>query len=381
VAVEDLRAALAERYPRVALSHEWLTIPGGSEKVVLAILDLVPHAELFTTVYDPVQWPALAGPRVRPTWLDRIPGARTRYPRLLPLMDAAFRRFDLSGFDLVVSSNHAPAKNVRAPAGVPHVCYCHTPMRYAWDPDFLDGERVDPVQRLAFRALLPSLRRADRRGAAGVGTFAANSTFVAGRIRQAYGRDDAHVVHPPVEVGRFAANARDASATDEDAPYLFFGRVVPYKRADVAVQACLALGRRLIVAGGGRDLERVRALAAGRPEIEVRGRVDDAEVPALLARSRALLFPGIEDFGIVPVEAQAAGLPVVGLGVGGLRDSVLDGETGVLYDDPSPAGLAAAIERFEALSLDDGRLRAHAAGFAPDRFAERFGRLLLGAGA
>jgi glycosyltransferase involved in cell wall biosynthesis len=375
--VQNLRAALAQRYPRVALSHEWLSTPGGSEKVVLAILDLVPHAELFTTVYDREQWPELAGHGVHPTWLDRIPGARTNYPRLLPLMDAAFRRFDLSGYDLVVSSNHASAKNVRAPQGVPHVCYCHTPMRYAWDPDFLEGERVDAVQRTVFRALLPSLRRADRRGAAGVGTFAANSTFVAARIREAYGRDDAHVVHPPVDVAQFGADERSPAAAGEHAPYLFFGRVVPYKRADVAVRACLALGRPLIVAGTGRDLDRVRALAAGRPEIEIRGHVDDAEVAELFARSRALLFPGIEDFGIVPVEAQAAGLPVVGFGVGGLRDSVLDGETGVLYDDPSPAGLAAAIERFEALSLDDLRARRHAAAFAPERFAERFGRLLL----
>jgi glycosyltransferase involved in cell wall biosynthesis len=292
-------------------------------------------------------------------------------------MDAAFRRFDLGRFDLVVSSNHANAKNVRAPAGVPHVCYCHTPMRYLWDPSFLAGERVGAAQRAVFGALSPLLRRADRRGAAGVGRFVANSTFVAQRIRSVYGRD-ADVVHPPVDVARFAGAPRVANA---DAPYLVFGRVVPYKRADVAVQACLALGRRLLVAGTGRDLERVRALAAGRPEVEFLGAVPDAEVPALFARSRALLFPGLEDFGIVPVEAQAAGLPVVGLGVGGLRDSVRDGETGVLYDDASPAGLAAAIERFEALPLPGPQhLREHAAGFAPERFGARFGALLLEAG-
>jgi glycosyltransferase involved in cell wall biosynthesis len=376
--VQDLRAALAARYPRVALSHEWLTVPGGSEKVVLAILDLLPHAEIFTSVHDPGRWSGvLDGTPVHASFLDRVPGAARHYPRLLPLMDTAFRRFDLRGFDLVVSSNHASAKNVRAPGGVPHVCYCHTPMRYVWDPSFLAGERVGPAQRMAFAALLPALRRADRRGAAGVGTFVANSTFVAGRIREAYGRD-AVVVHPPVEVARFAGVPR---RPERDAPYLVFGRVVPYKRADVAVQACLALGRRLIVAGDGRDLEHVRALAAGRDEIEVLGRVPDGAVAGLFARSRALLFPGIEDFGIVPVEAQAAGLPVIGLGVGGLRDSVADGRTGVLYDDPSAAGLAAAIERFEALELDEAPARDHAAAFAPERFAERFGRVLLEAGA
>src|SRR5689334_16626419 len=225
--MQELRAALAARFPRVAISHEWLTIPGGSEKVVLAILDLLPHAEIFTTVYDPEPWPAELRDRpVHPSWLNRIPGATRNYPRLLPLMDGAFRRFDLHGYDLVVSSNHASAKNVRVPHGVPHVCYCHTPMRYVWDPEFLRGERVGTAQRLGFGALLPWLRRVDRRGAAGVSTFVANSSFVAGRIREAYGRE-ATVVHPPVEVARFDARAR---AVEADAPYLVFGRVVPYKR-------------------------------------------------------------------------------------------------------------------------------------------------------
>jgi glycosyltransferase involved in cell wall biosynthesis len=372
--VDELADALAARFPRVAISHEWLTIPGGSENVVLAILELLPHAELFTTVYDPAPWPAAIRARpVRASPLDRLPGAHRHYPKLLPLMDAAFRRFDLRGFDLVVSSNHANAKSVRAPAGVPHVCYCHTPMRYAWDPGFLDGERLGGAERLAFRALAPALRRTDRRRAAGVTRFAANSNAVAARIHAAYGRP-ADVVHPPVEVDRFAGVPRAAA---DDAPYLVFGRIVPYKKVDVAVQACLELGRPLRVAGDGRDLERVRALAAGRPEIELLGRVDDADVPELLATSRALLFPGLEDFGIVPVEAQAAGLPVIAYGVGGARDSVRDGETGVLYDDPSPAGLAAAIERFERLRFDEARLRAHAAAFAPTRFRAAFGRLLL----
>jgi glycosyltransferase involved in cell wall biosynthesis len=377
--MDELRAALADRFPRVAISHEWLTIPGGSEKVVLAILDLLPHAEVFTTVYEPAAWPAALRDRpVHPSALDRIPGARRHYPRLLPLMDGAFRRFDLSGFDLVISSNHACAKNVRAAPAAPHVCYCHTPMRYAWDPAFLAGERLGRAQRLAFGALLPWLRRVDRRGASGVGTFVANSSFVAGRIRAAYDRP-ATVVHPPVDVDRFAGVPR-ADQAEHDAPYLVFGRVVPYKRVDLAVQACLQTGRRLLVAGEGRDLDRVRALAAGHPAIEFLGHVPDEEVGRLFARSRALLFPGIEDFGIVAVEAQAAGLPVIGLGVGGLRDSVRDGETGVLYDEPSAAGLAAAIERFEGLTFDPARLRTHAAGFAPEAFAERFGRLVLDAG-
>jgi glycosyltransferase involved in cell wall biosynthesis len=376
--VQNLRAALAERYPRVAISHEWLTIPGGSENCVMAMLELLPHAELFTTVYDPEPWPAaIRDQTVHTTWLDRIPGARANYPRLLPLMDAAFRRFDLSGFDLVISSNHANAKNVRAPDGAPHVCYCYTPMRYAWDPSFLEGERLGRAQQLAFRGIVPLLKRNERRGAAGVDRFVAISHVVSGRIREAYGRES-EVVYPPVDVQRFTPRAH---APDGAAPYLVFGRVVPYKKADVAVEACAQLGRPLWVAGSGRDLERVKALAAGHTDIEFLGRVSDAEVPELLARCRALLFPGLEDFGIVPVEAQAAGVPVVAYGVGGASDTVLDGRTGVLYDDPSPAGLAAAIERFEGLTFDPAEARRHAETFAPSQFAEGFARALLEAGA
>jgi glycosyltransferase involved in cell wall biosynthesis len=367
------RAALTERYPRAAISHEWLTIPGGSEKVVLEILDLLPRAEIFTSVYDQTSaWPpAIAEARVHESRLGKLPGARRHYPRLLPLMDAAFRAFDLEGFDLVVSSNHACAKNVRTPAGARHVCYCHTPMRYVWDPTFLEGERLGRVGNAAFRAALPVLRRADLRGARQPDTFVANSTVVADRIRRFYDRE-ATVVHPPVDIARFLDRPR---AVAEDAPYLVFGRVVPYKRADLAVAACERLGRRIVVAGEGRDLDRVRSVAG--PNTTFAGRVDDAELAQLLATSRALLFPGEEDFGIVPVEAQAAGLPVIGNAAGGVRDSVIDGSTGVLYDVPTVDGLIEAIERFETLELADGDLRDNARRFAPERFREAFAAVLL----
>lgn len=371
---DPLVARLRERYPRVAVTHEWLTVPGGSEKVLEAILRLVPHAELFCSVYDPSPWDRLITDRpVHPSFVQRVPGARAHYPKLLPLMDAAFRRFDLEGFDLIVSSNHACAKNVRTPPGVPHVCYCHTPMRYAWDPDFLKAEDLGPVARAVVRPLTAMLRRADLRGSKQPTAIAANSSFIAERVARYWGRD-ASVVHPPVEVERFLGRARHV---DADAPYLAFGRLVPYKRPDLAVEACRRLGRRLVVAGDGRFAERVRDAAGGDPRIELRGRVTDAEATELFATSRALLFPGVEDFGIVPVEAQAAGLPVVAYDEGGARDSVLDGRTGVLYTDQASAGLAAAIERFEALELHDGALRDHAREFAPEVFHERFGALLL----
>jgi glycosyltransferase involved in cell wall biosynthesis len=363
------RLASAPVNGRVAVVHEWLTVPGGSEKVVQAILDLISTAEVFTSVCDRERWPALirAHP-VHTTFLDRVPGARRRYSYLLPLMDAAFRSLDLSGFDLVVSSNHASAKNVRTPPGVPHVCYCHTPMRYAWDASFLEHEAIPPLVRRALPPITAWLRHVDRKRAAGPDVYVANSTYVASRIARVYGRPS-HVIHPPVDVAPLLEVPRDP----EDA-YLVFGRVVPYKRVDAAVLACRRLGRRLIVAGGGRDLDRVRALAG--PEVEFLGEVSDADVPGLLSRARALLFPGLEDFGIVPVEAQAAGLPVIAYGEGGVRDSVLDGRTGILYDEPTADGLAAAITRFEALSFDTAELRRNAERFSPRRFSSEFGGLL-----
>jgi glycosyltransferase involved in cell wall biosynthesis len=275
-------------------------------------------------------------------------------------MNQAFRRFDLDGFDLVVSSNHACAKNVRTPPGAKHLCYCHTPMRYAWEPEFLAGEDLGPVTRRVAPLIARHLRKTDRTAAAGPDRYVANSTHVALRIRTYYGRE-ATVVHPPVEVDRFL----DVPRVPGDY-YLFFGRIVPYKRADLAVAACAKLGRPLKVAGEGRALDAARAVAG--PGTEFLGHVPDDEVAGLFAGARALLFPGEEDFGIVPVEAQAAGIPVIAYGVGGVRDSVVDGQTGVLYDDADVDSLCAAIERFEALDLDEDVIRDNARRFAPEVF-------------
>jgi glycosyltransferase involved in cell wall biosynthesis len=365
----DVRA-LRERFPRVAISHEWLTIPGGSEKVVLQLLELFPDADIFTSVYDPRPWPpAIRRARVHTSFLDRLPGARRYYPRLLPLMNTAFEAFDLSGYDLVLSSNHACAKNVITAPGTLHVCYCHTPMRYAWDPGFFAGERLGRPERTLLPFLLGRLRRDDAIASARPDVYIANSRHVAARIRKYY-RRDAHVINPPVEVEPFLATARR-----EDGYYLFLGRLVPYKRADLALRACAQLDRPLTVVGGGRGAGGLDALAGARTEFL--GRVDDAALPGVLAGARALLFPGEEDFGLAPVEAQAAGVPVIAYGRSGARDSVVDGTTGVLYDAPGVEGLSEAIERFEGMTFDELALREHARAFAPERFRERIAELLL----
>ncbi len=358
----ELLGELRARFARVAVVHDWLTIPGGSEQVVLELLEMFPQAELFTSVYDPAPWPTQITERtVHSSFLSRIPGSARHYPKLLPLMNRAFRSFDLSGFDLVLSSSHACAKNVQAPPSALHVCYCHTPMRYAWDEGFLEGEQVGRALRLVLPPLLARLRREDLAGAAGPDVFVANSGYVAERIERYYGRS-AEIVHPPVDVEHYLELEREQPGDF----YLAFGRVVPYKRVDLAVAACARLGRELRVAGDGRALEAVRAVAGERTRFL--GKVTEGERDRLLSGARALLFGAEEDFGIVPVEAQAAGLAVIAYGVGGAVESVLDGRTGVLFSEQSVDGMVAAIERFEALDLDPQDARENARGFGRERF-------------
>jgi glycosyltransferase involved in cell wall biosynthesis len=363
-------AALAQRYPRTAIVHEWLTVPGGSEKVVLELLELVPDAEIFTSIYDPGPWRATLGARVvHRSFLDRIPGARRHYPKLLPLMNLAFESFDLGGFDLVVSSSHSCAKNVITGPGTLHACYCHTPMRHAWDPGLLAGEPLGAIGRLGVKLLLPRLRRQDLATSVRPDVLVANSSHVAERIRKHWRRDSV-VIPPPVDVDRHLGRPRH-----ERDYYLVLGRIVPYKRVELAVAACAALGRPVKVVGAGRALPSARA--ASRPGAEFLGHVPDAEVDELLSGARALLFPGEEDFGIVPVEAQAAGVPVIAYGVGGVQDTVIEGETGIFHADQTVASVASAILQFEDMRFDEERIRANARRFGKGRFRAAMAELLL----
>ena len=362
-------AGLRSTYRRSAIVHDWLTIPGGSEKVLLELLELLPDADVFTSVYDADRWPALRQERdVHVSFLDRLPGARRHYPRLLPLMNAAFESFDLSEYDLVVSSSHSCAKNVLTDAGTLHVCYCHTPMRHAWEPRHLDGE-LGGASAFAARMMLGRLRRDDLAGASRPDVYVANSSHVAARIRKHY-RRDAVVVPPPVDVERYLQLQRHAGDY-----YLVLGRVVPYKKVELAVGACATLGRPVKVVGEGRGLDAARA-AAG-PGAEFLGFLPDAEVDALLSGARGVLFPGEEDFGIVPVEAQAAGVPVIAYAAGGVKDTVIENETGVFHAEQTVTSVASAILQAESMQFDDSRMRANARRFGRARFRAEMTDVLL----
>ena len=356
---------------RVALVHDWLTGMRGGERCLEVFGELFPAADLYTLLHVPGSVsPAIENRRIVTSFIQRLPQAERRYRRYLPLFPAAVRAFDLRGYDLVLSSSHAVAKGVRVPAGALHVCYCFTPMRYVWD---LYGDYFGPRSGLATRLLMPPvaawLRRWDRRTAAGVHQFVAISRFVADRIRRAYGRD-ADVIYPPVDVSRFRV---------DEAPgefYLVVSALTPYKRVDLAVEACNRLGRRLVVVGTGPEDRRLRALAG--PTVELLGWRDDAQTAELYARCRALLFPPLEDFGITPLEAMAAGRPVIAFGEGGARETVVppgEGEppTGLFFARQTVEDLVDAIRRFEASAhqFEPKALRRRAEAFDRPLFRER----------
>jgi len=356
---------------RVALVHDWLTGMRGGERCLEVFGELFPAADLYTLLHVPGSVsPAIENRRIVTSFIQRLPQAERRYRRYLPLFPAAVRAFDLRGYDLVLSSSHAVAKSVRVPAGALHVCYCFTPMRYVWD---LYDDYFGPRSGLATRLLMPPvaawLRRWDRRTAAGVHQFVAISRFVADRIRRAYGRD-ADVIHPPVDVSRFRV---------DEAPgefYLVVSALTPYKRVDLAVEACNRLGRRLVVVGTGPEDRRLRALAG--PTVELLGWRDDAQTAELYARCRALLFPPLEDFGITPLEAMAAGRPVIAFGEGGARETVVppgEGEppTGLFFARQTVEDLVDAIRRFEASAhqFEPKALRRRAEAFDRPLFRER----------
>jgi glycosyltransferase involved in cell wall biosynthesis len=348
----------------------------GGERVLEALVDLFPDADVFTLLHVPGGVSARIEGRVRATsFIQSVPGAPRHYRKLLPLFPYAIERLDLRGYDLIVSSSHCVAKGAHA-RGAVHVCYCHTPMRYVWDQydAYLGPGRAGAVTRALAAPAAAYLRAWDRRTAVRVNRFVANSAHVRRRIRHAYSRD-ARVVYPPVEIARFSP------AAERDEAYVCAGALVPYKRVDLAIAAFNRSGRPLLVVGDGPEYSRLRTLA--RPNIVFTGRVPDAELAAILGRARAVVMPMVEDFGIIAVEAQAAGTPVVALRAGGALETVIPcrqpvaanhtsiaaGEaTGVFFDTQTPDALAVAVEARERLDFQVPVLRAHAARFAPDVF-------------
>jgi glycosyltransferase involved in cell wall biosynthesis len=350
---------------RIAVIHDWLTGMRGGEQVLEAILELYPQAELFTLFHFPgTTSPLIESRTIHTSSLQRMASGASDYRTLLPLFPRAIREFDLAPFDLVISSSHCVAKGVDA-KGKLHVCYCHTPMRYIWDRFDDYFPRSKPLRRLAVSVIAKRLRKWDVKTAAGVTRFVANSHFVKDRIRQFYDRD-ADVIHPFVNDDFFAAPLRE----DRGNYHVVLSALVPYKRVDLAVAAAEESGRELVVIGGGPLLDELRARAA--PNVRFLGPVSRETVIEQVSRARSLILPGIEDFGITPLEAMAAGTPVVALGAGGVLDSVVPGATGIFFADASVESLGRALDEAEARSWDREAIRAHAARFTRAAFQEQF---------
>jgi glycosyltransferase involved in cell wall biosynthesis len=349
---------------RVALVHDWLTGMRGGEKVLEGLCALYPTADLFTLLHvrGSVS-PVIERHRIATSFVQHLPGAHRRYRSYLPLFPLAVERFDLSRYDLVLSSSHCVAKSARAAPHARHLSYCFSPMRYAWDQfdAYFGPARVGRLRsRWLYRPILGRLARWDAATASRVDRFVAISRHVADRIRRYYNREAA-IVYPPADTAFYHP---DGSAAARH--FLIVSALVPYKRIDLAIAACARAGARLRIVGTGPERERLERQAG--PGVEFLGGLTDEAIRDEYRRAAAVLLPGEEDFGIVPVEAQACGRPVVALGRGGALETVIDGETGILFAEPRADALAAALDRVQRATFDAARIRAHAERFSRERF-------------
>jgi glycosyltransferase involved in cell wall biosynthesis len=355
---------------KVAIVHYWLVGMRGGEKVVEALCEMYPDADVYTHVYDPAAIsPTINRHSVRTTFISRLPRATRWYQYYLPLMPLALEQLDLRGYDLVISSESGPAKGFLVSPGTLHVCYCHTPMRYLWDMyhDYLNG--ANRLTRWAMRPIMHYLRIWDALSAFRVDHFVANSRYVARRISKHY-RRDADVVHPPVSVDDFHISE------DVDDYYLMVGQLVGYKRPDIAVEAFNRMNRKLVIIGEGELSNRLSSMAG--PNVQLMGRQPFEVIRTHYAKCRALIFPGVEDFGIVPVEAMASGRPVIAYRAGGALETVEEGKTGLFFDTQDADALINAVTQYEnrAEEFDPMRIRAHAESFHVSHFKREMQSLI-----
>ena len=360
---------------KVAIVHYWLINMRGGEKMLEALLEIYPEADIYTHVYNPkAVSPLINSHRVYTSRINRLPFAKKLYQTYMPLMPNALIDFNLQSYDLVISSEAGPAKGVVANPNAYHLCYCHSPMRYLWDMYHEYFKSANPIVRLFMKKLIPGLRIWDIASANLVDRFVTNSNYVASRIRRVYNRE-AEVIYGPASIDRFLNTERKPSDY-----YLIFGEITGYKRADIAIEACARSGRKLIVAGAGAKKKDIKKYEkAGL--VHFAGRVSDEKAVELFAGARALLYPGIEDLGLVPIEANAAGCPVIAFRQGGALDTVKENVTGLFFDGQNPSSLIQALDCFEAAEADGAFkereiFTEHVKQFSPEAFKEKVRRIV-----
>lgn len=355
---------------KIALVHDWLTGMRGGEKCLEVLCELFPEAPIYTLLHNKGSMsPLIESKTIVTSFIDRLPSKSTQYRKYLPLFPFAAARFDLMEYDLVISTSHAVAKNVRVRTGAVHLCYCFTPMRYIWDMyhQYFGKGKAGLGTRSAMAVIAPLLRLWDVRTAANVTYFVAISEEIKKRISRHY-RRDAEVIYPPVDTEQFRLSNMD------DQFFLIVSALVPYKRIDLAVKAFNQNGKRLIIAGTGPESTSLKA--AAKPNVEFLGWQSDDELASLYARCTALIFPGVEDFGIVPLEAQASGKPVVAFGEGGALETVVDGITGVFFDRQTAESLQKAVEKVSSIAFNSSVIREHALRFSRSTFRENIKRTI-----
>lgn len=346
---------------KLALVHDWLNQVGGAEDVLADLVALYPGAPVYTSIYAPDLMPdAYRSWDIRTLWMDRLPGIYRHHQPYLPLYPAAWSGLDLSEFDVVLSNKSGFCHGFKKGADTLHVCYCLAPTRYVWQFEhYIAREGIGRPVELALRPLIAAMRRWDYAAARRVDHFIAISSEIRERIKTYYDRDS-EIIFPPVDTARFA-QAAVSDPADVGDYYLIVSRLIPYKRIDLAVQAATRLGVPLKIGGRGRDLDRLKAMAG--PTVEFLGYVSDDELPHLFARCKAFLFPGLEDFGITPVQAQAAGRPVIAYGGGGALDTVIPGMSGEHFDAMTVDSLTAVMAGFDASRYQPAAMQAHARRF------------------
>lgn len=350
---------------KIAIAHDWLTNMGGAEKVIINFTEIYPNAPIYTTVYNPQKLDeSLQKVTVKTTFLQKLKGANKRHQSLLPLMPIAWEQLDFNDFDVVLSSSSSCAKGLVTSPDTMHVCYCHTPMRYAWEfySEYLEREKIGFLKRKLIPIIMNYIRIWDVTSANRVDYFIANSENVARRIRKHY-RRDAIVIHPPVRASYF-----NTSSIDKDY-FLIVSRLVPYKRIDLAVEVFNELGLPLIVIGQGPQFEYLQGIA--KDNVKLLGRQSDEVIKEHYAECRAFIFPGEEDFGITPLEAQASGRPVIAYGKGGALETVVEGKTGIFFKNQTKEDLIQAIKEFDKMCFDKNEIRNHALKFDESVFKQK----------
>jgi glycosyltransferase involved in cell wall biosynthesis len=351
----------------VALVHDWLNQLGGAEAVLENLVQLFPRAPIYTSIYWRDEMPpAYMDWDIRPLWLNHAPGIYDHYQQYFALYPAAWSSLNLARYDVILSNKSGFCHGLRARhrhRRALHICYCLAPTRYVWTFDeYARSEGMRASLRLAMKPLITVLRRWDYRAAQRVDHFIAISTEIQQRIKRYY-RRDSDIIYPPVDIRRFAPQPGHGDY------YLIVSRLIPYKRIDLAIEAFNRLGLPLVIAGSGRDAARLENLA--KSNVQFLGRVPGADLPDLMARCKAFIFPGREDFGITPVEAQASGRPVIAFGAGGALDTVIDGETGVLFEEQTVESFTAAVKRCNTLKFDSAAIRRHAETFSTETFQQK----------